>query len=183
MVSVGDICPRGRAQRPPLGVVANGGAGGVPYVVFTGGEPSLQLDDALVAACHNRGFEVAIETNGTRPLAAGIDWICVSPKPRSELVIRTGHELKFVYPQPELSPHEFATLNFKHWFINPWTALSCRPTPRRQSTICQTHLQWRPFATNTQTGRHSMTVQTHSRALRATLPDHANESDHRGSCP
>ena len=80
------------------------GARGVPYIVFTGGEPTLQLDGDVIAACKAYGFELAIETNGTRAAPAGVDWICVSPKPGPELVQRTGQELKLVFPQSECSP-------------------------------------------------------------------------------
>src|SRR5690606_6992966 len=73
---------------------------GRPYVVCTGGEPLLQLDDALIAAFHARGFEVGVETNGTLPAPAGIDWLCVSPKADAEVVIRQCDELKLVFPQP-----------------------------------------------------------------------------------
>ncbi|MEE2789091.1 MAG: 7-carboxy-7-deazaguanine synthase [Myxococcota bacterium] len=120
-----------------------GGAGGVPYVVFTGGEPSLQLDRALVVACHDRGFEVAIETNGTRALPAGIDWICVSPKPRSELVVRTGHELKFVFPQSELEPDDFSDLNFTHWYIQPMDGPELISNTQASVRFCRENPQWR----------------------------------------
>ena len=121
----------------------SGGDGGRPYVVFTGGEPSLQLDEALVNACHTLGFEVAIETNGTRPLAVGIDWICVSPKPRSELVVRTGDELKFVFPQAELAPEDFAALDFSHWYIQPMDGPTLAENTQASVHYCRTHPQWR----------------------------------------
>ena len=89
------------------------------YVVFTGGEPCLQLDTPLLAAMAARGFETAIETNGTLPVPKGVDWICVSPKPRSTLVQKQGNELKFIYPQSEIAPHDFAALNFDHYFLQP----------------------------------------------------------------
>src|ERR1700742_3079153 len=81
-------------------------------VVFTGGEPLLQLDDALIAAMHLHGFEIAIETNGTQPAPPGIDWICVSPKAGAALVQKSGTELKLVYPQSGVSPTDFETLAF-----------------------------------------------------------------------
>src|SRR5207253_2833498 len=80
-----------------------------PFVVCTGGEPLLQLDAQLVDALKGRGFEIAIETNGTRQPPQGIDWICVSPKAGVELVLRAGHELKLVFPQPGADPEGFAT--------------------------------------------------------------------------
>jgi 7-carboxy-7-deazaguanine synthase len=124
--------------------------GGRPYVVFTGGEPTLQLDGALTAACHDRGFEVAVETNGTRPLPPGVDWVCVSPKPRSTLVVQAGHELKLVFPQVELpDPEAFAQLAFDHFFLQPRdeggdgrhvaaTAAYCLANPRWRLSL-QTH--------------------------------------------
>lgn len=88
-------------------------------VVFTGGEPCLQLDAALLDAVSVQGFETAIETNGTLPVPTQIDWICVSPKPESALVQQAGHELKFVYPQETLSPEQFEHLDFEHFFLQP----------------------------------------------------------------
>lgn len=92
--------------------------GGTPYVVFTGGEPMLQLDDELIAACHDVGVEVGVETNGTIPVPCGVDWICVSPKPNSEVVQRTGHELKLVYPH-EVTPESVKGWKFNHYFLQP----------------------------------------------------------------
>jgi 7-carboxy-7-deazaguanine synthase (Cx14CxxC type) len=89
------------------------------YVVFTGGEPLLQLDTALLEACKAHGLETAVETNGTQIAPANLDWICVSPKPNSTIVQTRGHELKFVYPQDTLSPYEFADYDFEHFFIQP----------------------------------------------------------------
>ena len=92
--------------------------GARPYVVCTGGEPLLQLDEPLIAALHVAGFEVGVETNGTLVAPPGIDWICVSPKGEAAVVQRTGHELKLVYPQVEASaqPEQFADLEFEHFF-------------------------------------------------------------------
>jgi 7-carboxy-7-deazaguanine synthase (Cx14CxxC type) len=97
----------------------NGSLQARPYVVCTGGEPLLQLDKPLVDALHTRGFEVAIETNGTRPAPNGIDWVCVSPKAGSELVLRRGNELKLVYPQTGAAPEEFESLEFEYFFLQP----------------------------------------------------------------
>ena len=88
-------------------------------VVFTGGEPCLQLDAALLEVVAEQGFETAVETNGTLPVPTQIDWICVSPKPESTLVQQAGHELKFVYPQETLSPEQFEHLDFEHFFLQP----------------------------------------------------------------
>jgi 7-carboxy-7-deazaguanine synthase (Cx14CxxC type) len=119
------------------------GQGGQPYVVFTGGEPLLQLDAALVAACHARGLEVAIETNGTRPVPDGVDWVCVSPKPRSELVVRAGNELKLVFPQPELPPELFEALDFAHFFLQPLDDARRDENTALAITRCRAHPRWR----------------------------------------
>lgn len=89
------------------------------YVVFTGGEPLLQLDTALVDAVRARGFEIAIETNGTLPAPEGIDWVCVSPKAGSRLAQTCGQELKLVYPQDDAPPRAFEGLAFGHFFLQP----------------------------------------------------------------
>lgn len=88
-----------------------------PYVVFTGGEPTLQLDGALIDAVHAHGFEIAIETNGTLPVPAGVDWVCVSPKFGSELIQTTGQELKVVVPQLGQNLDALAQLDFEHYFV------------------------------------------------------------------
>ena len=90
-----------------------------PYIVCTGGEPLLQLDKFFVAEMHRNGFEIAIETNGTCIPPNKIDWICVSPKNNTDLVLKTGDELKFVYPQSNFSPQQFEKFNFNHFFIQP----------------------------------------------------------------
>jgi len=117
--------------------------GGQPFVVFTGGEPALQLDAPLVEACHSRRIEVAIETNGTKPLAPGIDWICVSPKPRSTIIQTQGDELKFVYPQVDLAPAEFATWDFGHWFIQPMDGPDLQANVEAATLFCMQNPQWR----------------------------------------
>jgi len=88
-------------------------------VVCTGGEPLLQLDTPLIEALHARRFEIAVETNGTLPVPAGVDWVCVSPKAGTGLVQRSGDELKFVYPQPGANPRDFECLSFRHFFLQP----------------------------------------------------------------
>lgn len=90
-----------------------------PYVVFTGGEPALQLDAEVIQLLHAAGVEVAIETNGTLALPEGIDWICVSPKAGNNLVVQAGHELKVVYPQDHQDLIALSALNFKHFFLQP----------------------------------------------------------------
>jgi 7-carboxy-7-deazaguanine synthase (Cx14CxxC type) len=88
-------------------------------VVITGGEPMLQLDPALVDSLHRRGFSVAVETNGTLPAVAGLDWICVSPKAGTEVVQRTGDELKLVWPQTGIDPAELESWDFDHFLVQP----------------------------------------------------------------
>lgn len=118
----------------------------IPYVVFTGGEPLLQLDAALIATLHSVGFEVAVETNGTLTPPAGIDWLCVSPKGKNPLVIDQGDELKLVYPQTEAPPEAFIQLNFRHFFLQP---MDLAPLYGNDDTVasttayCLAHPQWR----------------------------------------
>jgi 7-carboxy-7-deazaguanine synthase (Cx14CxxC type) len=111
----------GRYRAGPLAdkVAALWGAGERPLVVATGGEPLLQLDAALIDALHARGFEIAVETNGTLPAPAGLDWICVSPKAGTEIVQRAGDELKLVWPQAGVDPDALAGWDFRHLLIQP----------------------------------------------------------------
>ena len=95
------------------------GEGARPLVVMTGGEPLLQADAELIEALHGRGFEVAVETNGTQAAPAGLDWICVSPKGSNAVVQRSGDELKLVWPQTGVDPAELLGLDFKHFIIQP----------------------------------------------------------------
>ncbi|BAK82442.1 7-carboxy-7-deazaguanine synthase [Komagataeibacter medellinensis] len=113
------------------------------FVVFTGGEPLLQLDGALVAAMHARGFEIAVETNGTLPAPAGIDWICVSPKAGTPLVQTHGHELKLVYPQPDLLPEQVAGLDFRQFWLQPMDNAARDYNTRATVDYCLHHPQWR----------------------------------------
>src|ERR1700685_3860804 len=113
------------------------------FVVFTGGEPLLQLDAALVAAVHARGFEIAVETNGTQEAAAGIDWICVSPKAGTPLRLRRGHELKLVYPQPGLDPAELRTLAFDHFWLPHMDGPDRAPNTLAAIDYCLAHPGWR----------------------------------------
>ncbi len=90
-----------------------------PYIVCTGGEPLLQIDQKFITAMHHAGFEIGLETNGTLPAPNGIDWICVSPKANSKLKLKRGNELKFVYPQKNINPKDHEKLDFDHFFIQP----------------------------------------------------------------
>ena len=122
---------------------ADGSLPGKPYVVCTGGEPLLQLDTPLIDALHARGFEVAVETNGTQPAPPGLDWICVSPKADAPLVLTAGHELKLVYPQPLAQPERFAGLDFQHFFLQPMDSVLQREHTRAAVDYCMKHPQWR----------------------------------------
>ena len=119
------------------------GAGGRPYVVCTGGEPLLQLDEAAVRALHERGFEVAVETNGTQPAPPGLDWVCVSPKADAPLVLTHGDELKLVYPQPGAEPERYARLGFTHFSLQPMDGPDVTRNTRAAVAYCLAHPQWR----------------------------------------
>ncbi len=116
---------------------------GRPYVVCTGGEPLLQLDEPLVEAFHTAGFEVAVETNGTIAAPAGIDWICMSPKANTELIQLSGHELKLVYPQPGAEPELFTQLDFQHFFLQPMDGPLREINTQLALDYCLHHPQWR----------------------------------------
>lgn len=116
---------------------------GVRYVVCTGGEPLLQLDEALIDALHARGFEIAVETNGTIEAPAGIDWICVSPKAGADFVQQRGNELKLVYPQSGAEPERYAALAFDHFFLQPMDSPARDANTRAAVGYCMAHPQWR----------------------------------------
>lgn len=116
---------------------------GRPFVVCTGGEPLLQLNAELVAALHDFGFAVAIETNGTLLPPPGVDWICVSPKAGAELVLRAGHELKLVFPQQGAEPERFAHLDFQHFFLQPLDGPERERNTQLAVRYCLEHPQWR----------------------------------------
>jgi len=113
------------------------------YVVCTGGEPLLQLDDALIDALHARGFEVAVETNGTQRAPAGLDWICVSPKAGAPLALTAGNELKLVFPQADAMPDRFETLAFDHFFLQPMDGPLRVENTRAAVEYCMRHPKWR----------------------------------------
>lgn len=113
------------------------------YVVLTGGEPLLQVDEALTTALHARGFTIAVETNGTVPAPAGLDWICVSPKAHAEVVLKQGNELKLVYPQIDVDPARFESLAFEHFFLQPMDGPDRAANTARAIDYCQQHPQWR----------------------------------------
>ena len=119
------------------------------FAVLTGGEPLLQVDAALIDALHAQGFTIAVETNGTVKAPAGLDWICVSPKARAELVVNEGNELKLVYPQLENTPEDFADLAFERFSLQPMDGPDIAQSTQAAIAYCLQHPQWR------------LSVQTH----------------------
>ncbi len=119
------------------------------YVVCTGGEPSLQLDEELIQALHEHGFEIGIETNGTLPLPAGIDWVCVSPKANTEIIIRQGNELKLVVRQANWPPELFESWAFNHFFLQPMDGADVETHTQWAIAYCLEHPQW------------NLSIQTH----------------------
>jgi 7-carboxy-7-deazaguanine synthase len=115
---------------------------GQRFVVCTGGEPLLQLDAALIDALHRENFTIAIETNGTLAVPAGVDWVCVSPKANAPLVVTRGDELKVVYPQ-EVSPSVYDGLEFANWFIQPKDGPDADDSLRAAIQYCAEHPKWR----------------------------------------
>ena len=113
------------------------------YVVFTGGEPLLQLDERLIAAVKGEKFEIAIETNGTLPAPPGIDWICVSPKGANPLAQTRGDELKLVYPQADADPETFVGLSFHHRFLQPMDGSDGAASTRAAIEYCRRDARWR----------------------------------------
>jgi 7-carboxy-7-deazaguanine synthase (Cx14CxxC type) len=118
-------------------------------VVLTGGEPLLQVDEGLIAALHARGFSVALETNGTLPAPAGIDWICVSPKAEAPVVQTSGQELKLVFPQPGVDPARFEGLDFERFLLQPMDGPDRLANTEAAIAYCLAHPRWR------------LSVQTH----------------------
>ena len=118
--------------------------GARPLVVCTGGEPLLQLDAPLVAALHDAGFEVAIETNGTKEPPPGIDWICVSPKAGAlPLKLTRGNDLKLVFQQPDAMPEKFAALDFRYFFLQPMDGPQREQNTQRAVEYCMANPRWR----------------------------------------
>jgi 7-carboxy-7-deazaguanine synthase len=120
-----------------------GGVGGQRFVVLTGGEPLLQVDDTLIAALHERGFEVAIETNGTLPVSSPIDWITVSPKGTTMLVQTSGDELKLVFPQADVDPASFEGLAFSHFLLQPKDGPDRDANMADAIAYCLRHPKWK----------------------------------------
>lgn len=116
---------------------------GPRLVVVTGGEPALQLDAPLVAELHGRGFRIAVETNGTRALPAGLDWICVSPKAGTDLAVRRGDELKLVFPQLDAPPEAYEALDFGRFLLQPMDGPAREANTRAAVAYCLSHPRWR----------------------------------------
>ncbi|MDQ3207417.1 MAG: 7-carboxy-7-deazaguanine synthase [Gemmatimonadota bacterium] len=116
---------------------------GKRFVVCTGGEPLLQLDAPLLQELHAGGFAVAIETNGTLPPVEGLDWLCVSPKAGSTLVIQSGDELKLVFPQEGAEPERFERLDFRHFFLQPMDGPERQANTEAALRYCLAHPRWR----------------------------------------
>lgn len=116
---------------------------GAPYVVCTGGEPLLQLDRPLIEALHDKGFEIAVETNGTIAAPDGIDWVCVSPKADAPLIQRAGQELKLVFPQEIAVPEAFTKLAFDFFYLQPMDGPSLAENTAAAIEYCKNHPQWR----------------------------------------
>tara|TARA_B100000029_G_scaffold300006_1_gene292954 strand:- start:7500 stop:8129 length:630 start_codon:yes stop_codon:yes gene_type:complete len=114
-----------------------------PYVVCTGGEPLLQLDNNLIKAIHKAGFEIGIETNGTIIPPDGIDWICVSPKANADLVLKNGNELKVVYPQCGMNPRIHEKLKFDHFFIQPMDGVDQKNNIKKSEKFVADHPKWK----------------------------------------
>ena len=113
------------------------------FVVFTGGEPLLQLDEALTRVVHARGFEISVETNGTLPPPPGVDWLCVSPKAGAPLIANSGSELKLVFPQQGLMPEDLSGLAFAHFWLQPMDGCDLAANTAAAIAYCLDHPRWR----------------------------------------
>ncbi|HEX9954530.1 MAG TPA: 7-carboxy-7-deazaguanine synthase, partial [Allosphingosinicella sp.] len=135
----------GRYEAEPLATRAKAlwGQGEGALVVITGGEPMLQLDAALIDALHAAGFQIAMETNGTLPAAPGVDWICVSPKAGTEVVQRSGNELKLVWPQPGIDPEALLAWEFEHFLLQPLDCADAAGARAAAIDYVMKHPRWR----------------------------------------
>jgi len=134
----------GRYETNALAALVDGlwNEGERKLVVITGGEPLLQLDEALINALHARGFEIAVESNGTLPAPAGIDWLCVSPKAGTKIVQRSGNELKLVWPQRGIDPAELAAWDFDHFLIQPMDCADRAQALEESIAFVMEHGRW-----------------------------------------
>lgn len=128
MEAAADLWPEGQENR---------------FIVFTGGEPMLQLDEPLIAAMHGAGFTIAVESNGTLAPTPGIDWLCVSPKADTELKTLKGDELKLVFPQDKAMPERFEGLAFTHFFLQPMDGPETGANTEAAIAYCKAHPKWR----------------------------------------
>ena len=112
------------------------------YIILTGGEPLLQVNRALIDKLHERSYEIGIETNGTLSPPEGIDWICVSPKANAQLTLKTGHELKLIYPQTGLDPEKFESLSFDNFYLQPMDNENREENVQKSIEYCTTHPRW-----------------------------------------
>jgi len=113
-----------------------------PYVICTGGEPLLQLDNKLIKGIHDIGFEIGLETNGSLLPPPGIDWVCVSPKANTNLILKKGNELKFVYPQNKINPKKYEKLNFDYFFIQPMDGINQKENIKKSKKFIMKNPQW-----------------------------------------
>ena len=114
-----------------------------PYIVCTGGEPLLQMDNTLIETIHDAGFEIGLETNGTILPPQGIDWICVSPKSKADFILKKGNELKIVFPQNGLNPRQHENLEFDHFFIQPMDGEKQKENIKKSEDFVFKHPQWK----------------------------------------
>jgi len=114
-----------------------------PFIVCTGGEPALQLDDALIDEFHRDNCLIAIETNGTIELPKDIDWICMSPKANTKIVVNSGHELKLIYPQKGISPEDVEVYDFSHKYLQPMDSPEVAENKIKTIDYCKRHPQWK----------------------------------------
>ncbi len=131
------------AEELAAACVKAAGSAGPDLVVLTGGEPMLQVDESLIEALHATGFTIALETNGTLPVPAAIDWVCVSPKAGTELKQRSGDELKLVFPQDGLDPADLEGLAFAHRFLQPMDGAEAKRNTELSIAYCKAHPAWR----------------------------------------
>ena len=114
-----------------------------PYIVCTGGEPLLQMDNTLIETIHDAGFEIGLETNGTILPPQGIDWICVSPKSKADFILKRGNELKIVFPQSGINPRQHENLEFDHFFIQPMDGKEQEENIKKSEEFVFKHPQWK----------------------------------------
>lgn len=118
-------------------------AGEAPFIVFTGGEPALQLDEELIRELKKIDAEIAIETNGTIELADGIDWICMSPKANTDIVVTSGNEIKIIYPQEGINPRDFQDFDFEYFYVQPMDNVNRDENTKACIEFCKANPQWR----------------------------------------